>query len=57
MVTSASDHVGRRRPVTTVAVVVTVPSCASATVQCWVERLVRTGVAVTSNVPSATGAA
>jgi hypothetical protein len=54
--------VSRRAAVTTVAVVVTcaaplAPACVSCSVQCWVERLVRTGVAWISKAPASTAAA
>ena len=59
---SLTPQVSRRAAVTTVAVVVTICSppalaCCTVTIQCWVERLVRTGVACTVNGPSATAAA
>ena len=54
--TSPALQVSRRTAVTAVAVVVTTgaPSasaCRMDSVQCWVERLVRTGVACTVNGP------
>jgi len=53
---SARLQVSRRAAVTAVAVVVTTgspsaPVCTMDTFQCWVERLVRTGVASTVNGP------
>lgn len=42
--------------VTTVACSPPAPGCVIATTQCWVERLVRTGCAVTLNTPSARAA-
>ena len=50
-------QVSRRAAVTAVAVVVTTgapsaPVCSNSTVQCWVDRLVRTGRADKVNGPS-----
>lgn len=55
-------QVSRRAAVTTVAVVVMfgaplAPGCVICTVQCWVERLVRTAVACTSNARASSAAA
>lgn len=57
MGTSPTLQVSRRTAVTAVAVVVTTcapsaPACRIDSVQCWVERLVRTGVACTVNAPA-----
>ncbi|MCY1380878.1 hypothetical protein D9M69_687360 [compost metagenome] len=62
IVRSAWLQVSRRAAVTTVAVVVmfavpSAPGCVIVTVQCCVERLVRTAVAWMSNAPSPSAAA
>jgi hypothetical protein len=59
---SLVPQVSRRAAVTTVAVVVVrgvppAPGCVICIVQCWVERLVRTGVACTSKAPASIAAA
>ena len=62
MARSLRPQVSRRAAVTTVAVVVMfgappAPGCVICTVQCWVERLVRTAVACTSKAPASSAAA
>jgi hypothetical protein len=59
---SLTLQVSRRAAVTAVAVITTPASpsasaCDSSSIQCWVERLVRAGLAVTLNGPSASAAA
>ena len=54
---SGADQVSRRSANTAVPLAATSPPCDSSIAQCWVERLVRSGSATTSNSPSASAAA
>ena len=54
---STSDHVARRTANTAVAVATTPSAWCASMIQCWVERLVRAGLAKNRISPSATGAA
>lgn len=61
MGSSSTLQVSRRAAVTTLAVATVAGSpcasgCVRASTQCWVERLVRTGCALTVKAPSATAA-